>query len=84
MSIFIEKSKTEVYLEGYWMHLSTLQSALCPIKFLGSMLKPQKLKNQKRNLFFGKFVIVNEALNQKIWINPLATRRYFTKQSQNK
>ena len=25
MSIFIEKSKTDVYREGYWMHLSKLQ-----------------------------------------------------------
>ena len=31
MSIFIEKSKIDVYREGYWMHLSKLQSALCPI-----------------------------------------------------
>ena len=33
MSIFIE-SKTDVYREGYWMHLSKLQSALCQIKLL--------------------------------------------------
>ena len=26
MPIFIEKSKTDVHLEGYWMHLSKLQS----------------------------------------------------------
>ena len=27
-SIFIEKSKTNVYREGYWMHLSKLHSVL--------------------------------------------------------
>ena len=70
MPIFIEKkpkkqNKTEVYREGYWMHLSKLHSALCSIKYcLGSTLKPQELKNQKRNLFLGRFVIA------KTWINP--------------
>ena len=32
MSIFIEKSKTDIYREGYWLHLSKLQSVLCPLK----------------------------------------------------
>ena len=32
MSIFIEKSKTDVYRTSYWIHLSKLQSAICPIK----------------------------------------------------
>ena len=27
LPIFIEKSKTDVYREGYWMHLSKFQSA---------------------------------------------------------
>ena len=68
MSIFIEnknKNKTDVYREGYWMHLSKLQTTLC----LGSTLKPQELKNQKRDLFLCRFVIA------KTWINPLLHER---------
>ena len=30
-SIFIEKSKTDIYREGYWLNLSKLMSARCPI-----------------------------------------------------
>ena len=51
-SIFIGKSKTDVYREGYWMHLSKLQSAFCPMKLF-----------RKRNLFLGRFVVVSKALN---------------------
>ena len=64
MSIFFfEKSKIDVYREGYWMHLSKLQSALCPIKLFKGISKPQELNNQKKNLFLDRFVIVNKALN---------------------
>ena len=59
MSSFIEKSKTDTYQKGYWMHLSKLQSTIYPIKWFKSILKPQKLKNQERNLFLSRFVIVN-------------------------
>ena len=62
MSIFIEKSKTDVCREGYWMHLSKLQSALRPIK-LCKYIAATKLKNQKRNLFLDRFVIVIKTLN---------------------
>ena len=31
MSIFIEKSKTDIYREGHWLHLAKLNSNLCPL-----------------------------------------------------
>ena len=31
MSIFIEKSKTEIYRKGHWIHLAKLNSNLCPL-----------------------------------------------------
>ena len=44
MSIFIEKSKTDAYPEGYWMHLSKLQSAVCPMKLLKKYTEATKIK----------------------------------------
>ena len=63
MSIFIEKSKTDVYREGYWMHLSKLQSPLCPINLFKKYIEAAKIKNQGRNLLFDRFVIVSKTLN---------------------
>ena len=31
LSIFIEKSKTDVYRHGHWLHLAKLNSELCPV-----------------------------------------------------
>ena len=31
MSIFIEKSKTDIYRKGHWLHLTKLNSNLCPL-----------------------------------------------------
>ena len=31
MSIFIEKSKTDIYRKGQWLHLTKLNSSLCPL-----------------------------------------------------
>ena len=31
MSIFIEKSKTDIYRKGHWLHLAKLNSNLCPL-----------------------------------------------------
>ena len=32
LSIFIEKSKTDVYREGSWVYLTKLDTVLCPIE----------------------------------------------------
>ena len=31
MSIFIEKSKSDIYRKGHWLHLAKLNSNLCPL-----------------------------------------------------
>ena len=52
MFIFIEKSKTDVYREGYWMHLFKLQSALCPIKLFRKYIEVSKIKESEEKFIF--------------------------------
>ena len=52
MSIFIKKSKTDVYREGYWMHLSKLQSALWPIKLFKKYIDAAKVKESEEKFIF--------------------------------
>ena len=52
ISIFIEKSKTDVYWEGYSMHLSKLQAALCPIKLFKRYIEAVKVKESEEKLIF--------------------------------
>ena len=63
MSFFIEKSRTDVYREGYWMDLSKLQSALCPIKLFREYIEAPKIKESEQKFILGRFVIVNKTLN---------------------
>ena len=51
MSIFIEKSRTDVYREG-WMHLSKLQSALRPIKLFKKYIETAKIKESEEKFIF--------------------------------
>ena len=44
MPIFIDKSKTDEYREGYWIHLSKLQSAICSIKLFKNYIEAAKIK----------------------------------------
>ena len=44
MPIFIEKSKTGEYREGYWIHLSKLQSAICSIQLFKKYIEAAKIK----------------------------------------
>ena len=52
MPIFIEKSKTDVYREGYWMHLSKLQLTLCPIKLFKKYTVTAKIKESEEKFVF--------------------------------
>ena len=52
MSIFIEKSKTDVYREGYWMHLSKLHSTLCLIKLFKEYIEAAKVKESEEKSIF--------------------------------
>ena len=54
MFIFIEKKnkKSGVYQEGYWKHLSKLQSALCPIKLFKKYTEAAKIKESEEKFIF--------------------------------
>ena len=55
MFIFIEKKKKKkpgVYQEGYWKHLSKLQSALCPIKLFKRYTEAAKIKESEEKFIF--------------------------------
>ena len=53
MSIFIGKSKTDAYQEGYWMHLSKLQSTICSIKWFRKYIEAAKIKESEEKFIFG-------------------------------
>ena len=52
MSFFIKKSKPDVYRECYWMHLSKVQSTLCPIKLLKKYIEAAKIKESEEKFIF--------------------------------
>ena len=52
MSVFIEKSKADVYREGFWMHLPKLQSALCLIKLFKKYVEAAKIKESEEKCIF--------------------------------
>ena len=52
MSAFIEKSKADVYREGFWMHLPKLHSALCLIKLFKKYVEAAKIKESEEKFVF--------------------------------
>ena len=52
MSFFIKKRKPDVYRECYWMHLSKVQSTLCPIKLLKKYIEAAKIKESEKKFIF--------------------------------
>ena len=52
ISIFIEKSKTDVYRDGYWVYLAKLHSSsLCPKSLLEKYIKIAKINKPEHFLF---------------------------------
>ena len=45
--------ETHVYQEGYWMHLSKLQSTICPIKWFRKYIEAAKIKESEEKFIFG-------------------------------
>ena len=45
LSIFIEKSKTDVYREGSWAYLKKLDTVLCPIELVSQYFKKGNIKD---------------------------------------
>jgi len=52
IQLFIEKSKTDVYREGHWLHLATLKSDLCPAKLLKRLFILGNIKNNCQKFIF--------------------------------
>ena len=46
MSIFIEKSKTDIYRKGHWLHLAKLNSNLCPLDLTKRYFVLAEIDNQ--------------------------------------
>ena len=69
MSIFIEKSKTDVYREGSWMHLSKLQSALCPIKLY---IETAKVKESEDKFIFRQICRSKQGFKLKDLDKPIS------------
>ena len=51
MSVFIEKSKTDIYRDGNTLAISRLNSALCPVKMLAKYIETAKIANDDEFLF---------------------------------
>ena len=75
MSIFIEKSKTGVYREGYWMHLSKLQSTLCPIKLFKSYIEAAKVKKSEEKFIFRQICHSRQGFKLKDLDKPISYTR---------
>ena len=52
LSIFIEKSKTDVYREGSWVYLTKLDTALCPIELISQYFKKGNIRDNCQKYIF--------------------------------
>ena len=52
LSIFIEKSKTDVYLERSWVYLTKLDTALCPIELVSQYFKKGNIRDNCQKYIF--------------------------------
>ena len=52
ISLFIEKSKTDVYREGSWVYLTKLDTALCPIELISHYFKKGNIRGNFQKCIF--------------------------------
>ena len=52
LSIFIEKSKTDVYREGSWIYLTKLDTVLCPIELVSQYFKKGNIRDNCQKYIF--------------------------------
>ena len=52
LSIFIEKSKTDVYREGSWVSLTKLDTVLCPIELVSQYFKKGNIRDNCQKYIF--------------------------------
>ena len=72
MSNFIEKIKTVVYREGHWMHLSKLQSTLCPIKSFKKYTEAAKSKQSEEKFIFRQICHSTQGFKLKDLDKPIS------------
>lgn len=61
-SIFVKKSKKDVYREGSWLYVTKLDAALCPIEFVSQYFKEGNIRgNCKKNIFRGIITVKSHA-----------------------
>ena len=64
ISIFIEKSKTDVYREGSWVYLTKLDTVLCPIELVNQYFKKGNIRDIcQKYIFWG---IITTKLHSKL------------------
>ena len=52
LSIFIEKSRTDVYREGSWIYLTKLDTVLCPIELVSQYFKKGNIRDNCQKYIF--------------------------------
>ena len=59
LSIFIEKSKTDVYREGSWVYLTKLEAALCPIELVSQYFEKGNIRDNCQKYIFRGIITTN-------------------------
>ena len=72
MSGFMDESKTDVYREGYWIHLSKLQSTLCPIKLFKKYIEAAKIKEAEEKFIFRQICHSKQGFKLKDLDKPIS------------
>ena len=52
LSLFIEKSETDVYREGSWVYLTKVDTALCPIELISHYFKKGNIRDNYQKCIF--------------------------------
>ena len=72
MSIFIKKSRADVFREYYWMHLSKLMSALCPMKLFKKYIEATKIKESQEKFIFRQICDSKQSFKLKDLDKPIS------------
>ena len=78
-STFIVKVNIDIYREGYWLHLSKLQSCLCPIKLFRKQIKTAKIKESEKHFIFRQIFHSNRGFKLSYLVGFRFAKRYFFK-----
>ena len=51
IKVFVEKSKTDQYREGHWVHIAKMSSEICPVKILKKYIEEANIIEHNEFLF---------------------------------